>query len=876
MLDDGIFVLVNELFAKRLGYANAEALEATNLLDHSVDVDKEELRLFLRQAAQAHPEDDHWPCLRAHLRTASGKLLAAELYACQVRLEGEDVIEVHMVTAEDHQLRHRVRNLPWRLYLCLLCLMAVIVLPNALLPRLNINNTPSTFLPPDSPSRQFNDYIRTVFPNDEVIILLFEGVALFSDGFLEAYDQLGQAIGNLEAIDDVITLTNQDHIEGSEEGFLISPLVDMATLDDTHPRERLERATRDRFARNALVAADGSALVMVIIPADLDSSLHNLQLEKTIFELIEEHRLDGYVHAVSGDITTDVAQMRMILQDNMLFIPLIVFIGLLLTWILFRRVLAVVVTGLVIGAVVNTTIALYVLFQQPFNSISSILPPLLSALTISALVHVYNALQYTSHRGLSGRKRVESAMRDVQKPALYSALTTAAGLASLGFSSIPPIRMFGLSAAVGVCLMYVIIIYVLPPIFVQFDRRPWPKRKSGLQYMNKIVGTLSGIGMRHPVAVIVVSAIALTATAPFMARIKVETNLLEFFHPGHPLRVDTAHIEEKLSGTLPLEVVFISDDPDRLLSPEVLREMRGLQLWLETLPSVDKTLSIADFVEEMHWGFNAEAPEYRSIPDDPSLISQYMFVYDGEDLFDFIDQDYRYSRVAISANVHGAKQIRELIDATRNQLESLPEFQREGIRWEISGAGRLFADQEKLLISGQAKSLGSALILIFLLLYYSWRSWRDAAICMIPNLSPILFIFIVMGMLRINLDMATTMIASVAVGIAIDDTIHVYHGFIRRVRAGISPVTALARTFQQAGRAVMTTTIILCSQFLLLLASAFVPMGHFGLLTSIGLLAALVFDLLLLPALLIIVFRNHTPAKAQIGSGAAPAKPHSL
>lgn len=872
MLDDGIFVLVNELFAQRLGYTSGDVLEATNLLDHTANLDKAELRLFLKQAAQATPEDDHWPCLHVELRTAGGKLLAAELRACQVRLEDEAVIEIQMITAEDHQLRTRVRQLPWRLYLCLLCLAIIIVLPNALLPRLNINNTPATFLPPDAPSREFNDYVRTIFPNDEVIILLFEGVALFSDGFLEAYDQLGSAIADLDAIDDVITLTTQDHIEGSEEGFVISPLVDMEALDDSHPRERLQRAISDRFARNMLVAADGSALVMVVIPTDLDSSLHNLELEKTIFELVKQHRLDGYLRAVSGDITVDVAQMRMILADNMLFIPLIVFIGLLLTWILFRRLLAVIITGLVIGAVVNTTIALYVLFQQPFNSISSISPPLLSALTISALVHVYNALHYTSQRGLTGRKRVEAAMNDIRKPALYSVVTTALGLASLGFSSIPPIRMFGLSAALGMCLLYVIIIYLLPPIFVQFDRRPWPKRKSGLQYMNQLVGTLSNIGMRHPVAVIVISVLVLAGTAPFMARINVETNLLEFFHPDHPLRTDTAHIEEKLSGTLPLEVVLISEDPDRLLSPAVLREMRQLQDWLETLPAVDKTLSAADFIEEMHWGFNAEAPGSRVIPDDPSLISQYVFVYDGDDLFDFIDQEYRHSRIAISANVHGAKQIRELIESIRAQLQNLPEFQQDGIRWDIAGAGRLFADQEKLLLSGQTKSLGSALVLIFVLLYLSWRSWRDAAICMIPNLSPVLLIFIVMGILRINLDMATTMIASVAVGIAIDDTIHVYHGFIRRVRAGISPVAALARTYQQAGRAVMTTTIILCSQFLLLLASAFVPMGYFGLLTSIGLLAALVFDLLLLPAILILIF----PQKPRPLAAVAGTKPRSL
>jgi predicted RND superfamily exporter protein len=135
-----------------------------------------------------------------------------------------------------------------------------------------------------------------------------------------------------------------------------------------------------------------------------------------------------------------------------------------------------------------------------------------------------------------------------------------------------------------------------------------------------------------------------------------------------------------------------------------------------------------------------------------------------------------------------------------------------------------------------------------------WRSFRQALLCMIPNLSPILLIFIFMGIFNIWLDMATAMIASVAVGIAVDDTIHVFHGFIKRYKGGSRPVTSLVRTFNQAGRAVLTTTIILCAQFLVLTTSEFIPTGNFGLLTSIGLVAALLFDLMILPALLILVY----------------------
>jgi len=725
-------------------------------------------------------------------------------------------------------------------------------LPNVLLPNLNINNAPKTFLPSDSPSVVFDNKVRETFPDDEVIILLFEGVALFSDGFLNAYYNLGQTLADHELIDDVISLTRQDHISGSDDGFLVDPLIDIDTLENTTPAERIERAVSDRFAKNSLVAEDGSAIAMIIIPQALDDSIRHLALEEEIFSIIKTHKLGGYLSVVAGEIPTDVAQMRAILRDNMIFIPATVIVGLLLVWWLFHRVLAVIVTGVTTGAVVSSTITFYVLFQQPFNSISGIIPPLLSALTIAALVHLFNALHYASKRGFTGKERTNTALSEIRKPALFSALTTAAGLASLGLSPIPPISVFGLTAAVGVLLIYLIVIHILPPIFTRFDMSDWPSRKSGLALMDMMVKNLFHLGIRFPAPILTTIFLMLAITIPFITKVQVETNIHEFFPPTHTLRKSTNYIEEKLVGTTPLEIIFSTSKMDVLTQPGTLNQFKKFQLWLERQPEVDKTVSIVDFIEEMNWGFHSQDDNFLTIPDDPNLISQYLFIYDGEDMFDFIDEDYQQARVAMNVNVHGANQISDLMARMEQYLEEHP---LESTEWNVTGAGRLFADQETLLIEGQILSLGGALLLIFLLMLALWRSLRDTLICMIPNLSPIVLIFIIMGIFGIWLDMATAMIASVAVGIAIDDTIHIYHGFIHRVKQGIHPVFALARTYHQAGRAVMTTTIILCSQFLLLLASAFVPMGHFGVLTSVGLLAALIFDLLLLPALLILIFR---------------------
>jgi len=146
-----------------------------------------------------------------------------------------------------------------------------------------------------------------------------------------------------------------------------------------------------------------------------------------------------------------------------------------------------------------------------------------------------------------------------------------------------------------------------------------------------------------------------------------------------------------------------------------------------------------------------------------------------------------------------------------------------------------------------------------------WRSVSAAVLCMIPNIAPVLIIFMTMGALGIWLDVATAMIATMAVGIAVDDTIHVYHGYSKRVARGVNPVWALARTYHHAGSAIMATTIVLCTQYLLLTLSDFVPTSRFGFLSAVGIFAALIFDLLVLPALLVLIGRKRRQRTSATG-----------
>jgi hypothetical protein len=863
ILYHGIFVYANEAFVLKLGYNSFSEIKAKRIRDLPLAIDPDDLATFLKRANLTVEVASSRP--KCKISVTGGKDVVLSGYSTY--FGGS---RVTCLTASDSkQIRvprifQRLADSTWKPLLAIAFVLLLTVASGLLLTNININNAPKVYLPSDSPAVVIDEKLREVFPNDEGLVLLFEGVALYSDGFMDAMDRLTNVLESHEAVDTVISVTSQDHIRGTESGFIIEPLIDVDN-EDRNAAQRRERILGDRFANGLLAAPDGSALALVVIPETMQSSLARMALQDEITDLVADHGLKGYLTAVAGQITTDVEQTRSLIDENKLFIPTTVIVGLLLIWFLFRRVLALAVTGLVLASVVNTTISLHVVFNQPFNMISSILPPLLSALSIAALVHLFNAISYASKRGKMGAERVADALAEVKRPALYTALTTMAGFASLAFSPITPIRVFGLITAAGVGFIYLVVYHLVPPILARYDHNEWRTGTGRRSPIDRIVGLCYRFGARRPVPTLVVTASLLVIGSPFIANVVVETNLLQFFASDHKTRIATEHIEEKIAGTGSLDISFTSARSEGLISPSNLNVIRDFQDWAEQQPEVDKALSPVDFIEEMHWGFHAEQSEYRTIPDNPDLISQYLFIYDGDDLYDFLDESYRQARVSLNINVHGANEISMLMDRIRDYLASRD---MDDMEWQIAGLSRMFAEQEDLLVKGQIYSMVSAVGMIFLFMLVLWRSLKDSLICMIPNLSPILIIFIAMGIFGIWLDMATAMIASVAVGIAIDDTIHVYHGFISRVRkGGVRPVTAIARTYRQAGRAITTTTIILCAQFMLLTTSAFAPINSFGLLTSAGLLAALLFDILLLPALLVLLFRPATPASGDLQPG---------
>jgi len=737
--------------------------------------------------------------------------------------------------------------------LALILLLALATLPGGLLLKIELNNAPEIYFPSASPSVQFENELREDFPLDQVLVVLLEGEGLFSDEALAAMEQVVGELQSHPRVDRVLALSTLDHIRGTADGFAVQPLLDRTVAAELDEQARRARVLGDRFAPGLLVSRDGGAVALVVRPVRLEDSLQRLELEQATLGAIAGTVLDDHVVGVGGQVALDVAQLRAMIRDSAMFIPMTTGLGLAIIGWMFRRWMAVLAAGLVIGAVVSSTVGLLILAGRPFTLISALLPPLMAALSVALLIHWFNALTLAAHRGLKGAQRVAWALAEVRRPALFTALTTSAGLASLSLSPIRPIEAFGLTAAAGALLLAFVVLVLLPPVFARWDKGDWAVRNGGIRRLDGVVRVLRNLGIRRPVWVLVVTGVLMALAVPQIARVQTETDLFRFFKADHPITLSNGLIRDRLSGVTALEVVFDGPGRDSLQAPERLRVIRDYQQWANELPEVDRSTSMVELLEEMHWGFHEEDPAHRTLPEDAALIAQYLFIYDGVDLYEVVNREFDRTRMMLNLNINGAREINRVIGLLEDEAASRD---LQGMSVTVGGFGRLFGDQESLLIQGQVRGLAGAVLLIFLLMAFLWRSVSASLVCMIPNLAPIAVIFSLMGIFGIWLDMATAMIASVAVGIAVDDTIHVYHGYRCRRQRGLSPVWALARTYHQAGRAVTATTLVLCGQFLLLSTSQFVPTVEFGVLTAVALFAALLFDLLFLPALLMVLARR--------------------
>ncbi|MFQ5416835.1 MAG: RND family transporter, partial [Myxococcota bacterium] len=711
------------------------------------------------------------------------------------------------------------------------------------------NSIESYFLEND-----LRDYHRFLdeFGTDEFVVVAFGGEDVFSVENFALIDALSRGLEELPHVRRVISLTTAQVVSGRGDSVDFGDLA--ADLPRTHEElaEIRSRVFADPILPGTLVSPDGrnTAVAAEIdhIIGEFDYKVELLEEIRTLLALLGAQT--GKTFSMGGTAVLDDAVFRYTERDQMLFFPVMIVLIVGVMYGMFGRVTTAFLPLLVVLISVIWTYGVMSLLGYKINIISTILGPLLMAVGIADSMHfIADYAQEASRRDATALESVRCSFRSVLGPCVMTSVTTILGLLALQSADLVPIRQFGLVAAVGVFSALVVTVLLLPILLAAL-----PVSRvvdSGRIRSGRASALLSWLGAWHRgrAAIVLVACLVAAGPAAFSLRhLTVGTNSLDYFRERDLVRADTEWIDAKIGGTTSLEFLIEADAQDAFTEPALLERIESFQAYLRGVPGITKVFSAADLVKTLNRAFHGGREQSFRIPGSSALIAQELVVVDGtEDLDALLSRDR--SRARITARV--------AMDASRELAHDMPEVEARmrqifGDAATVTPTGIIYLmhRMEAYLLSSQVKSFLLAFVVVTVVTALALRSLTLGALAMIPNLLPILFVLALMSLLDIPLDVGTVMLAGVALGLVVDDTIHFLYRFKEQRREARDPREAIARAMSLSGRPIVFTSLVLALGFSVLVLASFNPVTNFGILAGAVIVLALIFDLVVLPALL--------------------------
>ena len=438
-----------------------------------------------------------------------------------------------------------------------------------------------------------------------------------------------------------------------------------------------------------------------------------------------------------------------------------------------------------------------------------------------------------------------------------TSITTAIGVGSFAGSEVAPISDLGTFASLGVMVSLFLTLTLLPALLSITKLKQKPKKEPGK--LDKVMEGLAVIPVRYYKQIIAASAV-LVATALFLSsKIELTHNPLTWFQPDNYNRVSTETIDKYMNGTVTIEAVVDTGEENGWNDPVRLAKLNDLSAKLETYTDrythIGKVVSLATIVKETNRALHSNDEAYYTIPESEELVAQELLLFENsgsDDLEDVVDTQFSKTRITIKLPWTGAVKAWDALQYVKSTVaQTFPEE-----KVTTTGMIPLLINTFAHSVSSSVESYIIAFVAISFMMMLILASVRIGLLSMIPNLTPIILGLLIMYILDIPLDMFTLLIGSIAIGLAVDDTIHFMHNFRRYYLMSGDSEKAIAQTFFTTGKAMVITTIVLSLGFYAYLFGDMISVQNFGLLTGSVIIMALLADLLLAPALMIVVAKR--------------------
>ncbi len=696
------------------------------------------------------------------------------------------------------------------------------------------------------------DYVtvsRQYGSQDYLLIAVQAEEGVFNARTLQKIQRITEALQALPDVwvEDVRSLLNAEVVEGSEAALTVRPAARAVPKSPAEVAALRETVLQERLLRRLLLNDDLTAtLIIVEERVEIVDSDEEIAFVRAVEELLvpfqgpEAFRLSG------GPYITSEVRVAMI-EDLRALIPLAVLVLLGVLLFSFRQIRGTVLPLSVVLLSVLWTVGWMALVGFELTIVSVVIPVILIAIANADSIHILTRYQEVLHREPDPRRALETTLRALSRPVLYTSLTSAAGFLGLSTSYSVIIQQFGIAAAVGILFAMVISLTFLPAVLVLLAPRSAAHMGEGKGAWLARGGVQTVRGARLWMAG------SLGVVALFLLgipQLQINNNPLDYVRSDLPVVRSARWIEREFGGSLTLRVTLETGEPDRWKDPEWLRRVQAFQNHVEALEHVGVGSSLVDVVRELNVSLHGDDPAHDRVPDDIRVVAQELLLFEfggGTGLDTLVSSNYASGQVTFTVASVSLQALRPLVVEIRDYVsEHFPEADSR-----ITGPPMFGLRLGETLIASQVRSLLLSLLLVWIMLWILTRSLRLSAIGILPLASAVGITMGLMGYAGIALDLGTVMVASVSIGIGVDFAIH----FIARytqARTERAPAEAIHEAMASTGRALLYNTLSLGLGFSVMLGSKFTANIAFGALVGLTVLIAFVTTLRLIPALLLL------------------------
>jgi predicted RND superfamily exporter protein len=756
---------------------------------------------------------------------------------------------------------------------------------------LEIDTSNEGLLRPQDPILLAYNEFRDQFGRDDILLLAIESDNIFSAGFLEKLKRLHETLeAEVPHVNEITSLINARDTRGEGDTLLVDDLFAVFPQDEGELAFLRKRALANPIYKNLLISEEGDFTTVLIqsdtytsagvetdalegfdevmgqsdssSPSDSPEYLsdeENGAMVHAAEKVVREFDAPDFRIVMAGSPVVTHTVKQLMMRDVKRFLRLAVLtIGVCL-FIMFRRVSGVVLPLLVVAMTLVGTLGLMALTGTSFKTPTVILPSFLLAVGVGASVHVLSLVYENLRRELPLKEAIVHAYGHSGLAILMTSLTTAAGLASFAAAKVAPIADLGMFSSVGVLLSLFYTLALLPALLSLLALKASGARLSRVTRLDRFLDWVAGRTTTRPKLIIGITAIGVVTAMTGLPRLEFSHNLLNWLPENLPVRQATELIDHNLRGSVALELVLDTGRENGLYDRELLLALDRLGTDLEQFRQgelfVGKVVSVTSILKEIHQALNENKPEFYAIPDNAALIPQEFLLFENsgsDDLQDVVDSRFSKARLTIKVPWDDALAyvpfMREIEKRFRDAVSGLEK--EMPVQVTTTGIMALFARILHATIYSAAQSYCLAFVVITLMMVLLIGNLRLGLIAMLPNLGPIFVVMGIMGWFSIPLDMFTMLVASVAIGLAVDDTVHFFYNFKRYYTDSADVGEAVRLTLHTAGRAMLTTSIVLSIGFFIFMFASMHNVFYFGMLVGVAILLALAGDFFLAPALM--------------------------